>query len=382
MTAGFNPQDDPPRFGAAPGPAEFLPIYASVQASLAAATGQDADAHDATIGTALDALLREGEGLRLAQAFAGAPSADIHRHLWRLLVQRERTGAPDPGLLVRLFAMPVVVVAGIDNPDAPDMALPGVLADAPGLSDLLRKHGALAGNQSLALSGALVQADTLDLPRLPELLAWRRRSETGGDPLDLAPAPIVVAAGGEAVHLRFLVGTALAGPAADLFREAGVGRWGMPFAQALSRQLSAPGVAVLALPRPPQPLVAAVWQGRMAQREVGAQLFAGNAIRKLRAGTGEPIAVISVHRIDASPDAGEVRLSLSSPFDPRQAEGFRAPLLPLDRVDDVVQMLTALLADCRVADVRVKPGVHGDRDPATGMPLLFKADEAPPVAMH
>jgi hypothetical protein len=37
-------------------------------------------------------------------------------------------------------------------------------------------------------------------------------------------------------------------------------------------------------------------------------------------------------------------------------------------------MLVTLLRDCRITDVRVLPGVHGDRDPVTGLPLLFKAD--------
>jgi hypothetical protein len=33
--------------------------------------------------------------------------------------------------------------------------------------------------------------------------------------------------------------------------------------------------------------------------------------------------------------------------------------------------------------VRVKPGVHADRDPATGLPLLFKEEGPPaPMAMH
>jgi len=43
-------------------------------------------------------------------------------------------------------------------------------------------------------------------------------------------------------------------------------------------------------------------------------------------------------------------------------------------------MLETLLADCRVTDVRRMPGVHADRDPATGQPLLFKADA--PGAIH
>jgi hypothetical protein len=137
--------------------------------------------------------------------------------------------------------------------------------------------------------------------------------------------------------------------------------------------LAVPDVSVLALPRAPMPLVTAAWQGALAQREVGAQLFASNSIRAIRAHVGEPSAVISVHRNDADQRAGEVRLSLSSPFDPRSAEGFRCALLPLDRVDDVVAMLESLLADCRVTDVQRKPGIHPDRDALTGQPLLFKS---------
>jgi hypothetical protein len=37
-------------------------------------------------------------------------------------------------------------------------------------------------------------------------------------------------------------------------------------------------------------------------------------------------------------------------------------------------MLCDLMRDCRVTDVQVLPGVHADRDPATGLTLLFKAD--------
>jgi hypothetical protein len=88
--------------------------------------------------------------------------------------------------------------------------------------------------------------------------------------------------------------------------------------------------------------------------------------------------VISVHCSDADPRAGEVRLSLSSPLDPRSAEGFRCALAPLDRVDDVAAMLESLLADCRVTDVQRLPGVHPDRDATTGQPMLFKA----PVPIH
>jgi hypothetical protein len=121
----------------------------------------------------------------------------------------------------------------------------------------------------------------------------------------------------------------------------------------------------------------ALQHGRAAQREVGAQLFASNAIRRFRARVGEPSAVISAHRCASAFGGGELRLSLSSPFDMQQAEGFRCPLFPPDRAADVATMLLELLHDCRVSDVRVIGSAQPDKDAGTGLPLLFRADAVP-----
>jgi len=43
----------------------------------------------------------------------------------------------------------------------------------------------------------------------------------------------------------------------------------------------------------------------------------------------------------------------------------------------VVKMLQDLLRDCRVDTVHVLPGLHADRDPVTGLTLLFKGDALP-----
>jgi hypothetical protein len=137
---------------------------------------------------------------------------------------------------------------------------------------------------------------------------------------------------------------------------------------------------VLALPRAPAEPLPAVARGRVAQREVSAQIFASNAIRKFRGSVGEPSAVISAHRAAQAPGGGELRLSLSSPFEPRAAEGFRCPLYPLDRVGDVASALVDLMRDCRVTDIRVLAGVHPDRAANTGLPLLFKPDTIPASA--
>ncbi len=364
--------DDPRVWSAAASP-KATEVHALAAASLGAATGEASDRLDADIVLRLRALLDTDDGGALAEVFATAPGAAVYRHLWRLLTRAESASDGD-ALRATVFALPVVIVAGLAEGASGTATLPAVLADPGILAALLREHGALAGNRTFALGDALVDAETLALAHLPRLLARRTLAATVPPPLDLAPAPIALAAGHESVHLRFVVGVAMAAPGVDLVASASTQGWGIPLTQALGAQIAVAGTTVLALPHAPQRLVMAAQTGRALQREVSAQVFAGNALRKFRASVGEPSAVISAHRVAGAPGGGELRLSLSSPFDPRDAEGFRCPLYAADRTADVVQMLATLLADCRVGDVRVLPGVHADRDPATDVPLLFKAD--------
>ena len=378
------PEIDDPRVFPDPSaaPTHAARLHALAAASQAAATTQEAAVLDTTIRQSLGALLAPGRGAELAEVFATAPSVAAYRHLWRLLAQCERAPGPAGTLNVTVFAIPVIVVAGIEAGDGEQVILPCVLSDVAAIVDILREHRALAGNQSFALANVLVASSTIDFAQLPVLMARRALTEAASPAHVPEPAPIALRGGPESVHLRFLVGSALAAPGADLLRDDQVGKWGMPLAQALGRQLAVPGTSVLAIPRAPQSLLHALRQGRATQREVGVQVFAANAIRKLRAAVGEPTAVISAHRSPGADYGGEVRLSLSSPFDPREAEGFRCPLHPQESVADVVAMLTQFLAECRVADVRIVPGVHADRDSVTGLTLLFKGDDlpAPPTA--
>ncbi|NDP42197.1 MAG: hypothetical protein GZ089_05670 [Aromatoleum sp.] len=362
-------------------PAACAELFALADASLTAETGERSATIDRRVRDALVQRLA-GDGRLLARLFAATPSVAVTRHLWRQLelACRDVAAAAD-GIALTVFAIPLVIVAGLDGATG-EAVVPGVIDDAVKIVDLLREHGALGGNRTFGIANALVGVDAIDLPRLPDLLAWHRlpeRSPDGVSPPEraLAPLPLAIAAGREAVYLRFLVGTALAKPGADLLAGGVVGGWGAPMTHELARQLGHGGIRVLALPRAPQRLLPAVAQGRAAQREVSAQLFASNAIRRIRASVGEPSALISAHRAPDAVGGGELRLSLSSPFEPRDAEGFRCPLYPLDRVGDAVAMLVDLLADCRVTDVRLIGGVHPDRDAATGLPLLFKSDTIP-----
>jgi hypothetical protein len=375
-----------PRSYSAPTGAAQESLIRLAEASLAASSASRADEIDRTLVSALAGHLRADDAVWLADLFTAAPSAAVARHLWRTLIDAWRAVSAPEGdrVVATLFALPIVVVAGAtSNASEPAAsaiggALAGVLEDAERVATLLREHRVLGGNLSFSLAEALVAADDLDIPRLPTLLAWQKLAPSDGSAArEVRPTPMVIHPGLESVHLRFLVGTAIGGSGVKLFSDKGGGEWITPLAQELSRQLAATGLSVLALPRPPHAPLLALQHGRAAQREIGVQLFASNAIRRFRARVGEPSAVISAHRCAAAPGGGELRLSLSSPFDPRQAEGFRCPLFPPDRAGDVATMLLELLHDCRVTDVRVVGGVQADKDPGTGLTLLFRADAMP-----
>ncbi len=47
---------------------------------------------------------------------------------------------------------------------------------------------------------------------------------------------------------------------------------------------------------------------------------------------------------------------------------------------DVAAMLSDLARECRIGDVRMLAGVYADRDPSTGLTLLFKPETVPPGA--
>jgi hypothetical protein len=339
---------------------------------------------DRALVAALVERLRSRDGRQVSDLIAASPSVAIARHLWRRLIEAWREASrpgPEQSVAATLFALPLVIVAAANAGDGVDVVgaeIAGVLAETEKLAEVMRAGGALAGNQTFVLSNALASADTIDLARLPDLLAWQSLG-VGGSAVehDVPPAAVATHAGQEGVHLRFVIGTALAAPGRDLLVDPDVARWGLSLARELARQLAAPGLSVLALPGAPQTPLGALQHGRAAQREVGAQLFASNALRRLRGAIGEPSAIVSAHRCPAAPGGGELRLSLSSPFDPRQAEGFRCPLFPTDQVVDVAGLLVDLLRDCRVGDVRVLGGVYADRDPNTGLTLLFKPDATP-----
>jgi len=345
------------------------PLIDLALAALAAEQGVIQEKRETELREAMAAMLRAADVAVIADALARAPSLAVQRTLARVLALAHvdaGRAAGDVALPTTVFAIPLVIVAASSSP----VTVPGALPDSSEIVALMKGVGALRANQTFALSNALVSPAAFALERLPATLGWW--SLTPGAPVAVERSPMPVPANQESVFLRFLVGTALAGPGVDLLTDRDTGKWGMPFTQAFARQLGGGGLSLLAMPRPAQTPLAALYQGRSAQREVSLQLFASNAIRKFRAGVGEPEAVISAHRM--ADGSGEVRLSLSNPFDEKGAEGFRAELTATDRAQDVAVLMQDLLRECNVQSVTTLAEVFPDIDAATRLPMLFRAD--------
>ena len=347
------------------------PLIDLALASLAAELGVIQEKRDTELREHIAHLLVANNTSDISDALVRAPSLAVQRHVTRLLasahVDAGRTRG-DAALLATVFAIPVVIVAGNPTP----VNIPGALPNINTFVALMKEHGALRGNQTFALSNALAASSAFALEKLPASLDWWAPLPDRADsPVRVERAAMAVPANQESVFLRFIVGTALAGPGVDLMTENDTGKWGMPFTQTFATQLGGGTLSLLALPRPPRSPLAALFQGRAAQREVSMQLFATNAIRKFRASVGEPEAVISAHR---TANGGEVRLSLSNPFDEKGAEGFRAELHATDRAQDVAVAMQDLLRECNVESVTVLADVFPDMDSETNLPMLFRAD--------
>ncbi|MDQ6621433.1 MAG: hypothetical protein M3Z31_17365 [Pseudomonadota bacterium] len=372
---------DPRTFGDRTPPPNAAQWYELAGASLEAEHAMHRDVAEADLRRSLaEALVASASSVQAA--IESAPSPYIARHLWRAVdaMWREAPDAHDVG--VTPFALPVVIVAGAPA-SAAGASLSGMLREPQRVVDVLRSGAALHSNQTFAVHDAMVSPSALAIAAWP---AWQPMRSAGLS-LDaaartlFAPARIEVAPGSEAAHLRFIIGSAVAPRHIDVLASRSVGTWGRPLAIELTRQLAEPDMSLLALPRAPHQPFSAHLEGILAQREVSAQLFASNAVRRLRSSTGEPTAVISSHRCAAAAGGGELRLSLSSPFETRDAEGFRCPILAIEPVTAPLRMLLDLLQDCRITDVRLLAGVHPDRIPGSTAPLMFKPETIPEGAL-
>lgn len=313
-----------------------------------------AQADDAVLRTALQQALEAGNDAGIRTALAAQPPANAQRVARQLAAALDVQGE---GIGLRFFAIPLVIVAGANTACTVQGALPEVHV----LRGLLEQHGAVGVTRNFGLGNALVSAEALDA--LSPSALWRAAADPSQRALldKLQPEPIKVAGSREQVHLRFITGAGITPQHLPSFLESAsnIGTWGMAMTRELARQLAQSGLEILPMPRPPQPLLTAAHAGRRAQLEAALSLFLGNTLRKFRMAVGDPEAVLSAHKLDSG--AGELRLSLSTPFDDSLFEGFVWPLQPQDDVAEVTQLIQSTLAECRVPAVTVLQQVLPER---------------------
>jgi hypothetical protein len=310
----------------------------------------------ATLKLELDALLDSGADDDVRGLLRDAPSADAYRHVQQALGKLVNKPARGETVIARLFAMPLVIVAGAKK----QAQLPDALPDVAAVTALLEQHGVLGTGRNFGLGNVLCAMETLDALRPRLLRLWAAQLRGGGAPLELAGSAIAVAPGREQVYLRFLVGASVVPAHVPSITEAGsnVGAWGMPLTKLLAQQLARPGLEVLPIPRAPVALYLASDAGRAAQIELAFSLFLSNAVRQFRMAVGDPSVVLSAHRTDER--GAELRVSLSSVFDESLLEGFRWPLYPADDIKEIINKIKYLCEECRLGEMTVLATVAAD----------------------
>jgi hypothetical protein len=236
-----------------------------------------------------------------------------------------------------------------------------VLPDVAALAGVLGKHGVFGGSRNLGLANALCAPAMLEALAPSAVLSAAENQSLR----EVAPAPIAVLRGVEEVHVRFLLGAAIAPVHAPDIVETGanVGAWGTQALRAMAAQLATPNVQMLPMPRPPAGLYSAMYAGRRAGLEVALNLFMSNSVRQFRLRYGDPSITLSSHAGD------EVRVTLWTPLDDAMVEGFRWPLHPADDLGEIERTIATLAAECRLPDPTTHEEVLPDRT-STGA-LLF-----------
>ena len=305
--------------------------------------------------------LEQGQDRTLLEALKSACSAPVYRLLWEGLTQAlEEAGRPgsDETLFIGCFAFPIVwVTAG-----PPGAVIPGVLPNPGAIVALLDEAKAVGRTRNFGLSNSLASLEFTENLSPSAMLAWSRGLAGTPASRDIPPADLRLS-GAEETHLRFLVGAGVSPADAPSFLATGsrVAAWGRAMSRELGSQLGQPGVSLVALPRPPRPLLEAAYAGRRIQLEAAFQLFVSGAVRNIRAATGDPDASLAAHA------DGEIRVTLSSPFEAGVGESFRWPLHPLDDVDEIATDMVTLLQECRIPRIEVHPELTGVADAALGL---------------
>ena len=344
-----------PRCFAAPGGDAFADLACQlIEPPAAVQTVEGPNARmTALVERYAQALERKEEQAVRASLRAG-PTPRAYRAMVEAL-ERALEGGP-AAVGARLFAIPVVILAG----GRAGATVPGALPDVARLRDVLAQHAALGPVVNFGLGNALCSAEALSALPLTQVraLAQGAAADAQADRLfDLPPAEVHLPMSEASVHLRFLAGAAVSPADAPSFVEtaSAISTWGVAFTRELSAQLQSEGVSLLAIPRPPAPLLSAQASGAIAAEDLALQAFVSRELRRFRSEVGEPDVAI------AALSSGALGLRLASVFVENRVFVHERRLQPSEDWAGVLGEVVQLLEECRIENLHLEPGVM---DPA------------------
>ncbi len=298
----------------------------------------------------LQTILESGNDDRLRLVLKTPGHSDEKRVLLEALelcVSGSNMAVPLQGIF---FAIPVLIVAGGKSSGK----LSAVLPKSFDLNDLFEKAGALAYSKNVSFSNILTSLDALEKVNWRYLMRCNKGLDIDDFELnDLKPEDIILKAGTEQVHLRYLIGLAVGSTKAPKFTEtaADISKWGIQFTRKFDELIKFQNAELLAIPRRPVNFVRAVYDGIWATNEIGFQLFLSNALRYTRQRTGEPDVTIATYSDNS------IRVRFTSVFDDTFDKTFGWRLSPLDEFSRVVDCIDELLSDCGISNIEVIPNI-------------------------
>jgi len=341
-----------PRCFAAPGSDVFADAALELTEPLAAVqTGETRNARMAALVARYAQALECGAEHTVRTSLGAAPTPRAYRAMVEALERALQGGTEAVG--ARLFAIPVAIVAG----GRAGATIPGALPDVARLRDVLQQHGALGAVVNIGLGNALCRAEALSALPLAQVRALAQGSagidSPAGRLFELPPAETQLSSNDESVHLRFLAGAAVSPADAPSFLEtaSAVSTWGVAFTRELSAQLQVEGVSLLAIPRPPAPLLSAQAIGAIAAEDLALQAFLSRELRRMRSEVGEPEVVI------AALSSGALGVRLASAFVENRVYVHERRLHPSEEWDEVLREVVQLLEECRIEHLHLEQQV-------------------------
>lgn len=284
-------------------------------------------------------MLSQNHYLGLSVAMSMAPDTAGYRALFNSL---ENALQAKTDTEVQWFAVPVVLVAGCNQPQTLDLAAPSVeiaacLANYPSLRPLV---------QTTWLP-RLVRAQDLAAVNAGQWFAAKQSAEAAAAFAATLPQTDLEIEAGQSVHVVFAIGygdkniqTALSQNLSDA---------ALPLMQVWQQALTRPGLTLFANPLAPDTPLNAITEGNHMRLRMALDVFAANAIRAIRLQSprvGVVMAAQKGGKLLFGFNATEAQFEL-------QPQVFSWPLSPVARIETIQQDFLDLMVECQVENIRL-----------------------------